>query len=87
MFCNEPRSIYIYANYCGFLGLVIENERDDRKLEKLSLRKQLRLKSQEHQAVNPVGDTPMETNSNANKHMAMPTHTHFSPSMNLNTLF
>ncbi|XP_076902562.1 uncharacterized protein LOC143557357 [Bidens hawaiensis] len=60
-------------------GLVIENARDERKLEKLSLRKQLRLKSQEHQAVNPVCDSPMETNFNANKHMPMPTRTHFSP--------
>ncbi|KAD2805962.1 hypothetical protein R6Q59_027963 [Mikania micrantha] len=63
-------------------GLVIENDRDERKLEKLSLRKQLRLKSQEQQTMNPVCDSPivsMETSSNANKHMSMPTHTQFSP--------
>lgn len=59
------------------LGLVIENERDDRKLEKLSLRKQLRLKSQEHQSVNPGYDTPMtgmDTSSIANRPGTMPAH-------------
>ncbi|PWA99830.1 galactose oxidase/kelch, beta-propeller [Artemisia annua] len=58
-------------------GLVIENERDDRKLEKLSLRKQLRLKSQEHQSVNPGYDTPMtdmDTSSIANRPSTMPAH-------------
>ncbi|KAI7753914.1 hypothetical protein M8C21_011990 [Ambrosia artemisiifolia] len=60
--------------YMFDLGLVIENERDERKLEKLSLRKKLRLKSQEQQNVNPVCDSPMSS-------MSMPTHTHtqFSP--------
>ncbi|KAJ0680400.1 putative transcription factor WD40-like family [Helianthus annuus] len=53
-------------------GFVIENERDERKLEKLSLRKQLRLKSQEQQNANPVCDSPMISTS-------MPTHTPFSP--------
>ncbi|KAK9054443.1 hypothetical protein SSX86_025521 [Deinandra increscens subsp. villosa] len=63
-------------------GVVVENERDERKLEKLSLRKQLRLKSQEQQTVNPVCDSPMicmETSSDANKHMTMPTYTQISP--------
>ncbi|KAI3785649.1 hypothetical protein L1987_44773 [Smallanthus sonchifolius] len=57
-------------------GIVIENERDERKLEKLSLRKQLRLKSQEQQTVNVCGSPVlgMETGSNANKPMTMPAH-------------
>lgn len=55
-------------------GLVIENERDDRKLEKLSLRKQLRLKSQEHQSVNPGYDTSMTGMDNANRPVTMSAH-------------
>ncbi|CAH1452823.1 unnamed protein product [Lactuca virosa] len=42
-----------------FTGIITKNGRDERKLEKLSLRKQLRLKSQEHQGLTltPVCDT------------------------------
>ncbi|KAI7753911.1 hypothetical protein M8C21_011987, partial [Ambrosia artemisiifolia] len=67
-------TIALGKNLFVFGGLVIENERDERKLEKLSLRKKLRLKSQEQQNVNPVCDSPMSS-------MSMPTHTHtqFSP--------
>ncbi|CAH1423861.1 unnamed protein product [Lactuca virosa] len=44
------------------VGIVTENERDERKLEKLSLRKQLRLKSQQQQGLTltPVCDTDAE---------------------------
>lgn len=65
-----------------YTGLVIENERDERKLEKLSLRKQLRLKSQEQQSGNAACGSPMismETSSNANRPTNMPSHFQFSP--------
>lgn len=69
-----------------FTGLANESERDERKLEKLSLRKQLRLKSQEQQqglTLTPGCDnnninTPMitmDTSSNANKPIPMPSFT------------
>lgn len=58
-----------------FTGLASDNDRDERKLEKLSLRKQLRLKSQEQQTMTPVCDSTMigmEKSSNANNPMTMP---------------
>ncbi|KAF5792633.1 putative galactose oxidase/kelch, beta-propeller, kelch-type beta propeller [Helianthus annuus] len=68
-------------------GLVIENERDERKPEKLSLRKQLRLKSQEQQTLNPACESPvfgMETSFNDSKRpMTVPTHTQVPDRMNI----
>nr|XP_043615824.1 rab9 effector protein with kelch motifs [Erigeron canadensis] len=62
-----------------YTGLVIENERDERKLEKLSLRKQLRLKSQEQQSGNPMYDTPMiSLETSHNRPMTIPSHMQFS---------
>ncbi|KAI7750674.1 hypothetical protein M8C21_029518 [Ambrosia artemisiifolia] len=69
--CNKSLEVLDDMFYLH-TGPVIENEQDERKLQKLSLRKQLRLKSQEQQNVNPVCDSPMNS-------MAMPTHTQFSP--------
>ncbi|CAI9281517.1 unnamed protein product [Lactuca saligna] len=66
-----------------FTGIVTENERDERKLEKLSLRKQLRLKSQEQQGLTltPVcdTDTPPMLTLETDKPMAMPSHVQFPP--------
>lgn len=58
-------------NEYPMLGLSREIERDDRRLEKLSLRKQLKLKCQEQHALTPVYDKALvrvETTSANNYH-------------------
>lgn len=55
------------------LGLVREAERDERRIEKLSLRKQLKLKCQEQQALaSPYDNTLVGFENNANVHHQLP---------------
>lgn len=46
------QSMVFILRYC-WLGITTENERDERRLEKLSLRKQLKLKCQEQNMFPP----------------------------------
>lgn len=55
------------------LGIVREDERDERRIAKLSLRKQLKLKCQKQQASASPGDNSFERfDNNANVHHQMP---------------
>ncbi|XP_009596275.1 uncharacterized protein LOC107831980 [Nicotiana tabacum] len=59
--------------YYLYTGLVREAERDERRIEKLSLRKQLKLKCQEQQALaSPYDNALVGFENNANVHHQLP---------------
>ncbi|XP_060204931.1 uncharacterized protein LOC132632846 isoform X1 [Lycium barbarum] len=59
--------------YYLYTGLDREAERDERRLEKLSLRKQLKLKCQEQQALaSPYNNALVGSDNNANVHHQLP---------------
>lgn len=62
---------------CPILGLAMDPERDERRVEKLSFRKQLKLKCQEQQTLAAVHDKALgrvETNVTAYQPMAVVNH-------------
>uniref|UniRef100_A0A5B6YFY5 Putative RING finger protein B n=2 Tax=Davidia involucrata TaxID=16924 RepID=A0A5B6YFY5_DAVIN len=67
--------------YYFYTGLARENERDERRLEKLSLRKQLKLKCQEQHILAPAYDKALvriETNTDHYQPAPVPTYIHAS---------
>ncbi|KAA8542560.1 hypothetical protein F0562_023712 [Nyssa sinensis] len=65
--------------YYFYTGLARESERDERRLEKLSLRKQLKLKCQEQHILAPANDKALvriEMNTDPYQPASMPTYIH-----------
>ncbi|KAK3037975.1 hypothetical protein RJ639_030680, partial [Escallonia herrerae] len=67
--------------YYLYTGLARETERDERRLEKLSLRKQLKLKCQEQHTLSPVYDKAMvRVDANAGFYQTIHMPLHMQPS-------